>query len=152
MSTGTRWLDEGEQQAWRATLEATIRLLDRLNDDLKSQSGLTLDDYEVLVFLSEQPERRLRMSDLAESIISSRSRLTYRVDRLEARGLVCRQACPEDGRVVYAVLTDAGLAALSAAAPGHVGSVRANLLDHFDRDEFVRLGEWMERLAAHLRE
>lgn len=146
-----RWLDGQQQHAWRVTLEGITRLLDVLNDDLKATTGLTLDDYEVLVNLSESPERRLRMSELADRLISSRSRLTYRVDRLERAGLVRRQACPEDGRAIHAVITDAGFERLRGAAPTHVRSVRRHLVDRFERDDFLTLGALLERVAAPLR-
>lgn len=141
------WLDDAEQDAWRVYLEATTRVADRLNDDLKRSFGLTLEDYEILVFLSEADQRRLRMADLAGALLASRSRLTYRVDRLEAAGLVERRPCPDDRRVIWAELTDAGHQRLVEAAPCHVRGVREALLDHFSHDEWVRLGATMRRVA-----
>jgi DNA-binding MarR family transcriptional regulator len=141
------WLDADEQEAWRAYLEATTRVTDRLNDDLKRAFGLTLEDYEVLVFLSEAPDRRMRMADLAGALLASRSRLTYRIDRLEAAGLVARRPCPSDGRAIWAELTDAGHQRLVEAAPHHVRGVRAALLDHFTHDEWLRLGSILRRVA-----
>lgn len=141
------WLDDAEQDAWRAYLEATTRVADRLNDDLKTRFGLTLEDYEILVFLSEAPDRRLRMAELAGALLASRSRLTYRVDRLEAAGLVTRRPCPDDGRAVWAELTEAGHERLVEAAPSHVRSVRRLLIDHFTRDEWLRLGAALGSVA-----
>ena len=126
----TRWLDDDEMAFWRAYTVASGRLNAAIDADLRAESGLTLDDYEVLVHLSEAPERRVRMSELAEHVVQSRSRLTQRIDRMVERGLVARQQCPDDRRGTFAVLTDEGFATLEAAAPGHVESVRRHLLDH----------------------
>ena len=128
----TRWLDDDEMAFWRAYTVAAGRLNAAIDADLRAESGLTLDDYEVLVHLSEAPDRRVRMSELAERVVQSRSRLTQRIDRMVTRGLVERQQCPDDRRGTFAVLTDEGMAALEAAAPGHVASVRRHLLDHLD--------------------
>ncbi|MFN3219425.1 MAG: MarR family winged helix-turn-helix transcriptional regulator [Acidimicrobiales bacterium] len=141
------WLDADEQQAWRAYLEATTRVTDRLNDDLKRAFGLTLEDYEVLVFLSEAPDRRMRMADLAGALLASRSRLTYRIDRLETAGLVARRPCPSDGRAIWAELTELGYQRLVEAAPLHVRGVRAALSDHFTRDEWLRFGSILRTVA-----
>ena len=128
----TRWLDDDEMAFWRAYTVAAGRLNAAVDADLRAESGLTIDDYEVLVHLSEAPERRIRMSDLADRVVQSRSRLTQRIDRMVSRGFVERQQCPEDRRGTFAVLTDVGFEALAAAAPGHVESVRRHLLDHLD--------------------
>lgn len=146
-SEAVPWLDDDEQEAWRAYLEATTRVTDRLNEDLKRTFGLTLEDYEVLVFLSEAPDRRMRMADLAGALLASRSRLTYRIDRLEAAGLVARRPCPSDGRAIWAELTDAGHQRLVEAAPLHVRGVRAALIDHFTRDEWLRFGSILRTVA-----
>ncbi len=145
-----RWLDEIEARAWRAWVECTGRVNRRLERQLRDDSGLTFDDYEVLVRLSEAPGRRLRMSDLAARAIQSPSRLSQRIDRLAERGLVRRERTAEDRRVVFAVLTTEGFAVLEAAAPGHVEAVREVLIDRFDRDELVCLGEVLGRLADQL--
>lgn len=141
------WLDADEQDAWRAYLEATTRVSDRLNEDLKRAFGLTLEDYEILVFLSEAPDRRLRMADLAGALLASRSRLTYRVDRLETAGLVARRPCPTDGRAIWAELTELGHQRLVEAAPHHVRGVREALIDHFTRDEWLHLGSVLRHVA-----
>lgn len=146
-----RWLDDDEQRAWRSYIEAVSRVNERLDADLRA-FGLTLDDYEILVFLSEREGRRARMTDLAERLLTSRSRLTYRVDRLEKSGLVCREACPDDGRGVHAHLTDRGFAVLESAARVHVDGVRRHLLDHIDRADFLAMGSWFGVVAASLRD
>jgi DNA-binding MarR family transcriptional regulator len=125
----TRWLSAGEQRAWRAYLDGNQQLLGQLNRDLQQSSGLTLAEYRILVLLSEAAERSLRMSELADGILSSRSRLTHQIRRMERQGLVRRVSCVDDGRGVLAELTDAGMRALERAAPAHVAAVRANFID-----------------------
>ena len=149
--TTTRWLDGAEQRSWRRFLEAQQRLTDRLDRELRATHDLGLDDYEVLVYLSESSDGRLRMSELADQLLHSRSRLTYRVDRLVRSGLVRREQCPDDKRGTFAVLTDAGRALLIDAAPTHVEGVRTHLVDTMSSAEFEQLGEIMERVAAKLR-
>lgn len=146
MSNQAAWLSDDEQCAWRNFIEGTNRLARCLDEVLRTETGLTMDDYEILVFLSESADGRARMSDLADRLLTSRSRLTYRIDGLEKRGLVCRSRCPDDGRAIHAEMTDEGWRTLRAAAPVHVNSVRAHLLDHFEEEEFQRLGEQMKRL------
>ncbi len=134
MTTDTRWLNAEQQVAWRAYLLGTARLMAKLDDDLR-QFGLGINDYEILVRLSEAPDRRLRMAELADRLHQSRSRMTHTVGRLEAAELV-RSVRPatSDKRGVWAELTDAGLALLEQAAPTHVDGVRENLVDLADPD------------------
>ena len=120
----TRWLTDDEQRHWRAWLAASLLLNDRLSRDLQEQHGLTIADYEILVHLSEAPDRRLRMSELAEAALSSRSRLSHQIDRMARAGLVDRESCADDRRGAFAVLTQHGWDVLVAAAPDHVESVR----------------------------
>jgi DNA-binding MarR family transcriptional regulator len=148
--TEPRWLDQAEQRAWRATIAASILLVDQLDRDLRVAHDLTLADYEILVHLSEAEDRQLRMAELADASLVSRSRLTHRVNRLSARGLVEREACPTDKRGTFAVLTDAGMALLEQAAATHVESVRAHLVDRLDRDRFTALGAMLGVVAAPL--
>ncbi|MGN2634808.1 MarR family winged helix-turn-helix transcriptional regulator [Nocardia takedensis] len=105
------------------------RLATELNRQLQRDSELSLAEYRILVLLSEAPERSLRMSELADGVLSSRSRLTHQIRRLEADGLVSRSTCLEDGRGVVAELTDEGYRRLEAAAPGHVEAVRKGFID-----------------------
>lgn len=125
----TRWLSDEEQTLWRLWITANAELEHAIEEDLLEQ-GLSPADYEILAHLSESAEGRLRMSELADSILVTKSRLTYRVAQMEARGFVERQATDEDGRGVIAVLTRAGRRAIEKAAPGHVETVRASLIDH----------------------
>lgn len=124
-----RWLSEGEQEVWRRLLSVESRLRDRLDAELRVAHGLSLGDYGVLVHLSEGDPEGLRMSDLAERLLLSRSGLTRRVDGLVKGGLVERRACPADGRGSMAKLTEAGAARLRDAAPTHVAGVRRYLID-----------------------
>lgn len=148
----TRWLTQDEQRSWRAWLAASLLLNDRLNRDMQDQHDLTMADYEILVRLSEIPERRMRMSDLAEVTLSSRSRLSHQIDRMMKSGLVDRQQCSDDRRGAFAVLTDHGWTTLVAAAPDHVGSVRAHLVDQLSATEFAALGTACNKVAQHLTE
>lgn len=105
------------------------RLMTALNRQLQHDSDLTIAEYRILVLLSEAPDRSLRMSELADGVLSSRSRLTHQIRRLEAQHLVRRNTCLEDGRGVLAELTDEGMRRLESAAPGHVDAVRGNFID-----------------------
>lgn len=149
-TTETRWLDDEEQLAWRRTISAAILLVDQLDRDLRVNHHLTLADYEILVHLSEADDSQLRMSELADAALVSRSRLTHRVNRLSARGLVHREACPTDRRGTFAVLTAEGHALLEAAAVTHVDSVRTHLVDRLPREEFNALGRSLATVAAPL--
>ncbi len=126
----TEWLNEDEQVAWRHFLYGVHRLLEHLDHSLQEKHSIRLTDYEILVFLSEAPDRRLRMAEIADRVLVSRSRLTYRVDRLVEQRLVIRTEAPDDRRGLYAALTDTGMQLLSLAATTHVNDVRAYLLDH----------------------
>jgi DNA-binding MarR family transcriptional regulator len=145
-----RWLDDDEQQAWRAYLRATHLLNVQLERELQRDSGLSHADYQVLVQLSEAPERRLRMSELASFTQSSRSRLSHAVSRLEHAGWVSRESCPTDKRGAYAVLTDSGFATLAAAAPAHVAGVRAHLFDQLTAEQVCQLRQIADAIGHHL--
>jgi DNA-binding MarR family transcriptional regulator len=130
VSSGSRlWLDPGEQEVWRRLLATESRLRDRLDRELRAEHGLSLGDYDVLVHLSEAPERCLRMSELAERLLLSRSGLTRRVDGLVSEGWVTRRACPDDRRGSLAQLTGLGFEVLKHAAVTHVAGVRRYLVD-----------------------
>lgn len=148
----TQWLSETEQRSWRAWIAASNTLNHQLSADLQRQHGITLADYEILVQLSEHPERRMRMSDLAEATLASRSRLSHQVDRLVKRGLVERQECEIDKRGSFAALTDQGWKAIVAAAPDHVESVRTYLVDILSPAELSALGASCTRIAEQVRE
>lgn len=142
-----RWLTDDEQESWRAVLRFAVGLIDHLEADLR---GRDLDhaDYEVLVHLSEAPDRRLRMTELANRVLVSKSRLTYRVDQLVDAGLVRRERCEADRRGSFAVLTSKGLHVLERLAPVHVQGVRDVLVDRLSADEFATLGRIAAKLVA----
>ncbi|HEY0357758.1 MAG TPA: MarR family transcriptional regulator [Mycobacteriales bacterium] len=125
----TRWLDESQQQAWRGYLRMQSRLSARLNRQLQTDSDLSLADFDVLVALTDQPEDRLRVSELARVLQWEKSRLSHHVGRMERRGLVVRQECADDGRGAFVVLTPEGRRAIEAAAPPHVEAVRRLVFD-----------------------
>jgi DNA-binding MarR family transcriptional regulator len=145
-----RWLDADEQRAWRAWLYSTQLLMDRLDRELTHETGIPHGYYEILVALSETPERMMRMSELAERCLSSRSRLSHAVSRLEERGWVRRQVCEDDGRGQLAVLTDEGFAALEAAAPVHVEGVRTHLFDQLTPEQVQHMRDVGEAVLRHL--
>lgn len=148
-TTGTRWLTAEQQVAWRAYLLGTARLMAQLDDDLR-RFGLGLNDYEILVRLSEAPDRRLRMADLAERLHQSRSRLTHTIGRLESAELVRRTSCQSDKRGVFAELTDDGFALLEEAAPYHVEGVRHHLVDIADPQDFAAVGRVFDAVAEQI--
>src|SRR5688500_4510316 len=123
-------LNECELAAWRGFLRAHASLLRRLDAELEAAHGMPLTHYEVLLYLHNAPEKRMRMSDLAGSVLLSQSGVTRLVDRLERVGLVEREPCAADRRVLYAHLTDEGSARLAEARPTHLAGVRAGFLDH----------------------
>ncbi len=135
-----RWLSDVEQRTWRAFLAAVRLLTAELDRDLQRDADMPHAYYEILVALSEAPDRTLRMSELAGISMSSRSRLSHAVSRLEEEGWVERRDCPTDRRGALAVLTDKGLAVLEAAAPGHVDAVRRNLFDQLSATQVEELG------------
>jgi DNA-binding MarR family transcriptional regulator len=145
----TRWLDADEQHAWRSYVRATRLLEEELRRGLE-RHGLSHPEYEILVRLSESPGRAMRMSEIAGHVVSSRSRLTHTVARLERDGLVVRRASTCDGRGVECALTDHGFAVLEQAAHTHVEQVRTHLLDPMTREQFLALGAAMQQVAVAL--
>jgi DNA-binding MarR family transcriptional regulator len=139
---GVRWLNEPEQRAWRAYLEATYLLFEALDRQLQQDAGIPHAYYEILVRLSESPNRAMRMSELATQTRSSRSRLSHAVSRLEERGWVERLECATDRRGQIAHLTDTGFAALAAAAPGHVELVHRLVIDPLTPAQVTALEEF----------
>lgn len=138
--------------AWRPYLETTTRLQTVLDDELRKCSGMSLSDYNILLLLQEAPGCRLRMRDLAERMIYSSSRLSYQVDTMVRRGWLCRERAGEDQRGSYAVLTDAGRAAFTAAAAEHLRCVEHLFFDALTPADGVALQGIMSRLARRLEE
>ncbi|MCC2309534.1 MarR family winged helix-turn-helix transcriptional regulator [Cellulomonas chengniuliangii] len=146
-----RWLSAEQQAQWRAFRDGNALLNDALARQLDADSGLSLGEYEVLVRLSEAPGRTLRMSEIADGLAHSRSRLTHTIRRMEAAGLVERTACREDARGVNATMTEAGWERLVAAAPGHVRAVREHLVDVLTPGQLEALGAAMQAVTDALR-
>ncbi|MEJ2852839.1 MULTISPECIES: MarR family winged helix-turn-helix transcriptional regulator [unclassified Saccharothrix] len=146
-----RWLDDGEMRAWRNYVVGASMLADRLHRELQDRHGVSLADYEVLVRLSEQRGLRMRMSQLADEVASSKSRVSHQVARMEREGLLVRRECPEDGRGVFAELTDKGMHTLEGSAPTHVEGVREHMIDLLSREEQEVLAKVFDRVITHLR-
>jgi DNA-binding MarR family transcriptional regulator len=143
-----RWLDADEQLSWRGFISGVTALHDELERELLGAHDISMDDYAILVLLSEAPDRALRMSAIADATLVPRPQVTYRVTRLEKAGVVARRPAPDDARGKQACLTDAGFALLQRAARTHVTNVRQLFLDHVTADEFAVLGSAMARVHA----
>jgi DNA-binding MarR family transcriptional regulator len=146
----TRWLSAEQQRVWRAYLVGTTLLTERLDRDLREKHDLSLPEYEVLVRLSETPDGRLRMAELANSLSHSRSRVTHTVARMEAEGLITRTSCPSDRRGVIAEMTDKGFDVLRKAAHTHVTGVREYLVDTAGSADFAAVGRVFDSVADNL--
>jgi DNA-binding MarR family transcriptional regulator len=141
-------LNEAELDSWRGLLRAHSSLVKALDAELEQAHGLALSSYEVLVRLGNSEDGRMRMCDLADSVLLSRSGLTRLVDRLEREGLVARGSCEHDARGAFAVITPAGRATLDGARPTHLDGVRRHFLDCFDAAELETLRGFWQRLTA----
>ena len=149
-SDETPWLDEAQQQVWRAWLAVGSRLPAALNRQLQRDSDLSLQDFDVLVQLTDSAEGRVRVSGLAAALGWERSRLSHHVTRMERRGLVVREECGDDGRGAFVVLTPAGRVAIERAAPDHVRTVRALVFDALTPAEVASLGTITAKVLARL--
>jgi len=145
----TAWLTTEEMTAWRTYIETYSDLIAAIEHDL-AEHDLTLGDYQVFVYLSEAPNRSMRMCDLADRLQLSPSGLTRRLDGLVKAGFVTREPSSDDRRVMLATLTPAGFAALEKAAPGHVASVRRHIFDHLDSDQVDALASIFQSIKAGL--
>ncbi|MFC7493617.1 MULTISPECIES: MarR family winged helix-turn-helix transcriptional regulator [unclassified Nocardioides] len=141
MSSDEHWLGADEQRAWRAWLDAHAHLSSRLNRELQASAGLSLSDYDVLVHLTDVPKARLRAFELGEGLQWEKSRVSRQVARMAARGLVAKEASPEDGRGAYVVLTPAGRRAIEEAAPAHVDLVRRLVFDGLSANQVRTLAK-----------
>ncbi len=149
-ATPPRWLNPTEMAAWRRYIVASRRLLEALDSDLAGHE-LSMPDYEILAQLSDAPDRRMRMSELADVAMLSRSRLSHRMKVMEKAGWVRREACPIDKRGFFAVMTPKGWKAIEAAAPDHVNSVRQRFVDLLDKEDQIILAEIFSRVGDELR-
>jgi DNA-binding MarR family transcriptional regulator len=147
----TRWLTDDEQRGWRAYLTANRLLMLELEKG-HQQHGLSSSDYEVLVNLSEAPDRRLRMWDLARRTLLEKSRLSHQITRMEKAGLVRRESCEGDRRGQFAVLTEHGWETIQRVAPFHVEQVRALFIDRLDAEQLKTLTEVFAPMADDLRQ
>jgi len=145
---GHRPLDADEMAAWHAFIRAHARVVRLLESELEAEQNLTLPAYEVLAHLTEAPERRLRMSDLAAVSVLTPSGLTRVVDKLVREGYVERQRCGSDARVVYAAVTDAGVARVQEAYPTHLSGVRRHLVDRLTPEQLAAIRDALEPLTA----
>ncbi|WP_194839966.1 MULTISPECIES: MarR family winged helix-turn-helix transcriptional regulator [Aeromicrobium] len=148
--TETPWLSTEQQRIWRSFLGGTTVLMDRLDRDLRAAHGLSMPEYEILVRLSESPDRSIRMAELADAVSHSRSRVTHTIARLEREGIVRRGQCSNDGRGVSAILTDQGFSVLEAAAHTHVRGVHSYLIENADAADLEAMGRIMQKVLEDL--
>ena len=141
-------LTESQMRAWRAFLGASTLVSARLNHELDEAAAISMYEYEILVRLFESEAGRVRMSQLADQVSYSRSRLTHTVGRLERAGYVLRSSCPNDRRGVYAHLTKAGYEFLAQTAPIHLDGVRRHLINRFTPSELATLTELLEKITT----
>ncbi len=139
-------LSPTELGAWRGFLRVHTALVRELDAELDAAHGLPLSSYDVLIYLRAAPDRRLRMAELADSVLLSRSGVTRLVDRLEREGLLERDTCSSDGRGCFAVLTDRGEELLARARPTHLAGVRRRFLSHFSEEELEVMAEGWNRV------
>lgn len=150
MTSSSPWLTDAEQYAWRNWLAVSTQLPAMLHRQLQRDSALSLQDFEVLVHLTETGDHRARVSDLAGTLQWERSRLSHHIKRMETRGLVVREECPDDGRGAFVVLTDAGRVAIEAAAPEHARTVKDLVFSSLTKRELETFTTATEKVLAHL--
>lgn len=150
--TDVRWLDEREQRAWRGYLEMNARLTALLHRQLQSGSGLSLADFEVLVHLTDHADDRIRVFELAQVMQWEKSRLSHHLARMQRRGLVTREDCPNDARGAFIVLTEQGRQAIEQAAPCHVETVRELFFDQLTAEQIDTLGVITKQVLERLDE
>ena len=148
MSPAVQWLTAQEEHLWRGWLKLNAELASTLQRELQEDAGLSMPDYEVLVHLTDNPEGRLRVTELAGLLQWERSRVSHHVKRMEHRGLVERAECSEDGRGAFVVITPLGRAAIEEAAPGHVTAVRRLMFDVLSEEEKAALAAVIDKLLA----
>ena len=146
----TPWLSERQQHVWRRWLTATALLPAALHRELQADAGLSLPDFDVLVHLTDSPEGRVRVTDLARALSWEKSRASHHLTRMERRGLVRREECGDDGRGAYVRLTEEGRTAIEQAAPGHVRAVRALVFDQLTDHEVAVLDSALGKVLAGL--
>jgi DNA-binding MarR family transcriptional regulator len=150
MTEAPRWLTDAEQHAWRSFVRLQDKLVGRLSREVQAQSGLSTADCGVLVHLTEIPEGRLRVLELARAVEWEKSRMSHHLNRMAKRGLIVREDCPIDARVAFVAVTPAGRAALAAAAPRHVEAVRRLFIDPLTPAELAMLAQISDRILDQL--
>ena len=150
MSSDIRWLTAEEEHVWRRWLTLNARLSATLQRELQDDAGLSMPDFEVLVHLTDSPEGRMRVTDLARLLQWERSRVSHHVTRMESRRLVKRVECAEDGRGAFVVITPQGRAAIEQAAPGHVNTVRRLVFDALSPEEVNAFATIIDKALAQL--
>src|SRR5215216_3174064 len=150
MSSDVQWLTAQEQLVWRRWLTLNARLSATLQRELQDDAGLSMPDFEVLVHLTDSPDGRIRVTDLARLLQWERSRVSHHVTRMQRRRLVLRVECAEDGRGAFIVLTPQGRAAIERAAPGHVSTVRRLVFNALSPEEVASLATIIEKALAQL--
>ena len=150
MNSDEPWLSETQQQVWRRWLLMNSRLTSALSRDMQSGSDLSLQDFGVLVQLTDVPDGRVRIAELASALNWERSRLSHHITRMEGRGLVQRTECSQDGRGAFAAITKAGRAAIEGAAPSHACTVRRLVFDDLTDEELQILGAITDKVLGKL--
>ena len=151
MRTETPWLSAQEEHLWRAWTQLNAELSATLRREMQNEAKLSLSDYEVLVHLTDSPEGRVRVTDLARLLQWERSRVSHHLTRMERRGLVERSECAEDGRGAFIAVTATGRTANEQAAPGHVAAVRRLVFDALDENDVSCLSEAVDKMLSRLR-
>lgn len=146
----TPWLDDEQQRVWRQWVAVSTRLPAELQRAMQEEAGLSLSDYEVLVRLTDTEEGRVRISELAKLLGWEKSRLSHHLTRMERRGLIRREECPDDGRGAFVVLTGEGRGSIETAAPGHVREVRRLFFDRLEPAEVRLLDQLLTKVADGL--
>ncbi|MFN8191597.1 MAG: MarR family transcriptional regulator [Nocardioidaceae bacterium] len=146
------WLDDREQQLWRRWLRLASELPHQLHRELQADAGISWQDFEVLVQLTEAPEHRLRISELAAALVWEKSRTSHHLTRMQSRGLVAREECDDDARGAFVVVTPAGRRVIETAAPGHARAVRRLLFDALSPADTARLNAILGRVLDGLDE
>ena len=150
VTTDVRWLDDSQQRAWRGFLDLHAQIAGRLHRDLQRTSGLSLSDYDILVHLTDVPEGRLRVLELADGLQWEKSRVSKQVARMAVRNLVAKEECEEDGRGAYVALTPTGRRAIEEAAPAHVELVQRLVFDALAPAEVRTLATIAEKILGRL--